>query len=48
VRVTFFINDLDVIQLDVQELIHRDQHSCDGQVILELHGHGLAHKGLEE
>lgn len=48
VRVAALVHDLDVVQLDVQELIHGNQNTCDGQVVLQLDGDGLAHKSLEE
>jgi hypothetical protein len=48
VRVALWVLDGDVLQLDVEELVHRVQRAADGQVVLHLHRHLLAHQGLEE
>ena len=47
-RVFDFLGDLDVVELDVQELVHGFQGSSDQDVVLELDGHFVIDQGLEE
>lgn len=39
---------LNVVQLDVQILVDRLEGTADRDVVLELHGHSVVRKGLEE
>ena len=47
-RVFNFVDDLDVVQLDVQELIDRFESSPNGDVILKLNGHLMVDESLEK
>ena len=47
-RVLFLVLNLDIVDLDVQELVDRDQSTLDHEVILELHRYRLTNDGLEE
>ena len=42
------LNDLDVIELDVQELIHGFQDAFDGDVVFEFDGHFVVDERFEE
>jgi hypothetical protein len=48
VRVFQLLNYLDIIQLDVQVLVHALQRSTDLDVVLELNGDLMVDEGLEE
>lgn len=47
-RVLVEIENIDVIELDVQVLVHGLQRAADSDVILELDGDGVVGEGLEE
>lgn len=46
--VSCFINNLDIIEFDVQELIYRHQGSSNGKIIFELNGDSLIYKSFEK
>jgi hypothetical protein len=46
--VSCFINNLDIIEFNVQELIYRHQGSSNGKIIFELNGDSLIYKGFEK
>ena len=48
VRILFRIRHRNVRQLDVEILVYRVKRPVDGQVVLQLHHHVLAHEGLEK
>jgi hypothetical protein len=48
VRVVEFVQDLDVLKLDVEELINGFEGSFNCDVVLEFDGDFMVHKSLEE
>lgn len=41
-------NNLYIVELDVEELVHRFQYASDRDVILEFHSNFVVDKGFEE
>jgi hypothetical protein len=48
VRVLHLLDHRDVVQLDVEVLVHALQRAAHGDVILELDGDLVVHQSLEE
>lgn len=48
VRVLDLLDDLHILQLDVEELIHALEGAADGDVVFELDGYGCVDEGFEE
>jgi len=48
VRVLVFVEDLDVVELDVEVLVDGLEGAADGDVVLEFEGDGLVGERLEE
>jgi hypothetical protein len=48
VRVLELVDDGDVLELDVEELVHALEGSADGDVVLELDGDLVVDEGFEE
>ena len=48
VRVVEFVQNLDVLKLDVEKLIHGFEGSFNCDVVLEFDGNFVVHKSLEE
>jgi hypothetical protein len=48
VRVLHLLDHRDVIQLDVEVLVHALQRAAHGDIILELDGDLVVHQSLEE
>jgi hypothetical protein len=48
VRVVEFVQDLNVLKLDVEELINGFEGSLNCDVVLEFDGDFMVHKSLEE
>jgi len=48
VGILLLVNDGDIVELDVEELVHRVQLATDAQVVLQLHNHLLVNQRLEK
>lgn len=42
-RIPDLFHNADIVQFDVQELVHRLERALDRDVVLELHGDGVVH-----
>jgi len=47
-RIPHLLQNADIIQLDIQELIHGFQCSLHREIVLELDDDGLLHQSFEE